>query len=741
MRVLPFSVRRGPAEAPRAENPRQTLDRKFSRASAETPRPAAPLEAGEPEVLSPMDYRTKEPSSPERRDARRAPKRRLTARLALALCAALAFGDAALAASAHAGQGDAPRAGRGEKPAQAKPSPTPYVRPRTVAPKDEGEPQPSEPRAAQPETTPRQAQPQAARPDGPGARQPGGTPEPAGEEVGDEEVVRVDSNLVIIPASVVDGRGRAVTDLKVEDFELRVDGEVKPVSDLSRSETPVNVALLFDNSASLSAAREFEKQAAVRFFRAVVRPIDRAAVYSISTTPTLSQGLTNEVSRLVRTIERFGKPEGATALFDTVVQAAEYLRPVPGRKVLVIVSDGTDTVSDATFEDAINRALRAECQVYVVQTRQVEDPSLHDTFSEQRMYRITEQTGGAVYVPRTVEELDAVFAQISLDLSQQYLLSYYPQDERKDKYFRFISLRVKTRPALRVRARKGFYPAAARAGAKAPGDRAQFSGTLAGDEVPEYLAAAQVTQPGDNGLRRAAGAAPPAPPAAVREAPAPARFSPGPYGPEDDEAARPAARASEPVPTLTLTVTTPAAASKSAPEGAAAARAPTPAASPVVTSPEPSPTPPAAPPTSPPKPEESSAPRGEVKAEAEARDAKAPAGQQSSAAAKPAAPAQPAGGESPKAPVSGGVLNGKAISLPRPAYPPAARAAGASGAVVVEVTIDERGKVIEARAVSGHSFLQQAAVQAARHARFTPATLSGEPVKVKGTINYVFTLP
>ncbi|MDT5262539.1 MAG: Ca-activated chloride channel, partial [Acidobacteriota bacterium] len=306
----------------------------------------------------------------------------------------------------------------------------------------------------------------------------------------ENDVVRVDSNLVIIPASVVDSRGHAIMDLKVEDFELRVDGEVKVIGDLSRSETPVHVALLFDNSASLSAAREFEKQAAVKFFRSVVRPIDRAAVYSISTTPTLAQGLTNDVPRLVRTIERFGKPDGATALFDALTQAADYMRPLAGRKVLIVVSDGTDTVSDASFDEAVNRALRAECQVYVVQTRQVEDPNLHDPVSEQRMYHLTEQTGGAVYIPRSIEELDAVFTQISLDLSQQYLLSYYPQEERKDKFFRFISVRVKARPSLRVRARKGFYPASAQVGQQPTGDRAQFTGSLTNTTLPDQVNAA-----------------------------------------------------------------------------------------------------------------------------------------------------------------------------------------------------------------------------------------------------------
>ncbi len=92
----------------------------------------------------------------------------------------------------------------------------------------------------------------------------------------------------------------------------------------------------------------------------------------------------------------------------------------------------------------------------------------------------------------------------------------------------------------------------------------------------------------------------------------------------------------------------------------------------------------------------------------------------------------------PRAPISGGVLNGKAISLPKPAYPPIARAAHAAGTVVVQVTIDENGNVIAAHAVSGHPLLQGAAVGAARQAKFSPTKLSGQPVKVTGVIQYNF---
>ena len=583
--------------------------------------------------------------------------------------------------------------------------------------------------APTPATTP---QPQTTEPG-----QPQSTSSQAPEEVDEDEVVRVNSNLVIIPASVVDGFGRAITDLKVEDFELKIDGEVKPIGELTRSDTPVHVALLFDNSASLSAAREFEKQAAVRFFQRVVRPIDRAAVYSISSTPTLSQGLTNDVPRLVRTIERFGAPDGATALFDAVAQAADYMRPLTGRKVLVLVSDGTDTVSDTSFDEAVNRALRAECQVYVVQTRQVEDPNLHDPVSEQLMYRITEQTGGAVYVPRAVEELDAVFTQISLDLSQQYLLSYYPQDERKDKYFRFIGVRVKSRPTLRVRARKGFYPDAAQA--LTPDGRAQSASSHTNNVQPTLTTAPQSRAADTLASYKRAGVETAAQPAPARSAAAPSRNKLGPDGPDTEESARQKSVVIESVPTFTVTVSAPAPTAKS------------PAASSTATEPS-SPAAPervagnnlfeaASTSATQPTPATDSASRTPAPAAAEARDEKTTTGRQAATEARPVEAPKPDGGEATKAPLSAGVLNGKALRLPVPTYPAAARNSGAQGRVVVEVIIDEQGKVIEARAVSGHTFLQQAAVQAARQARFTPALLSGQPIKVKGTINYVFTLP
>ena len=279
-----------------------------------------------------------------------------------------------------------------------------------------------------------------------------------GDEIDPDDVVRISSNLVPIPVSVIDKRGNAVVNLKLEDFELHVDGAPRPLSDLTRSEASVRLAMLFDNSGSLDAARDFEKQAAVRFFRKVLRPKDEAAIYSIETDSYLVQPLTRDILRLEHTIAMFGKPEGGTSLFDAIVGAAAYLRPYSGRRVIVIVSDGIETTSRLSdFDQVMQHVLADDCQIYVVQTGLYEGANLRALAAERRMEQLSGQTGGAVYLPKTTHELDLAFDQIAADLAQQYVLSYYPNIEHRDGRLHRLELRVKTRNDVRVRSRKGYY--------------------------------------------------------------------------------------------------------------------------------------------------------------------------------------------------------------------------------------------------------------------------------------------
>ena len=281
--------------------------------------------------------------------------------------------------------------------------------------------------------------------------------ENSSDEVDESDTVRVISNLVPIPASVVDPKGIAVTGLKLEDFELRVDGQLKAISDMTRAETSVRLVMLFDNSGSLDAARDFEKQAAKRFFRQVMRRTDEAAIYSIESDSYLAQSLTSDVQLLERTIDSFGKPEGSTSLFDAIIDAASYLKPYGGRRVMVIVSDGIETTSRNDFETTIQRVLASDCQIFIVQTGLYDGANLRALAAERRMEQISGQTGGAVYMPKTNEELREAFLQIAADLAHQYVLSYYPGVERRDGRFHNIDLKVRTRKDVRIRARRGYY--------------------------------------------------------------------------------------------------------------------------------------------------------------------------------------------------------------------------------------------------------------------------------------------
>jgi len=279
----------------------------------------------------------------------------------------------------------------------------------------------------------------------------------SGDEVDSADVVRVSSNLVPIPASVVDTKGYAVTGLRLDDFELRIDGLARPISDMTRAETVVRLAMLFDNSGSIDFAREFEKQAAMHFFRRVMRPADQAAIYSVETESYLAQPLTNDIRQLERTIAGFGKPEGSTSLFDAVIDAAGYLRPYHGRRVILIVSDGVETTSRADFETTIQRVLADDCQIFIVQTGLYDGANLRALAAERRMEQLAAQTGGAVYIPKTTAELETAFEQIAADLAQQYVLSYYPRDDHRDGRFHVIDLQIKSRKDVRIRARKGYY--------------------------------------------------------------------------------------------------------------------------------------------------------------------------------------------------------------------------------------------------------------------------------------------
>lgn len=295
------------------------------------------------------------------------------------------------------------------------------------------------------------------------------SPKPTPPKSGDDEVIKFESNLVPVPVAVLDKNGIPVTDLKPEDFTLSVDGQQVEISEVTRSQSPVRLSLLFDNSSSVSIAREFEKKAAIRFLERVIRPEkDLASLFSVSTISRLEQPLTKDVGFLVSAIESFPTPVGLTSLLDGFVRSAEYLKSSSGRRVVVVVSDGEDTGSDSSLEEAVRALQMASVQVFVVKTTDFENfkrtqrregsANLKQLTAERRMQEIAKQTGGAVYSPLDDAELDDSFMKISSEISDQYLISFYPEnDSDKTAKFRNLKVTVKNRPDLTVRTRAGYY--------------------------------------------------------------------------------------------------------------------------------------------------------------------------------------------------------------------------------------------------------------------------------------------
>jgi Ca-activated chloride channel homolog len=324
------------------------------------------------------------------------------------------------------------------------------------------------------------------------------TPKPPEEEK--LEVVRVTSNLVMVPVSVTDTTGNAVQGLTKTDFRLMEEGTQQEITDIGNPEqVPLSIALLFDVSSSVSQKGFFVSQqnAAAAFLKLVMKPSDKAAIFTITDKPTMVQPLASAETSAAKmlTIPAATTPV-PTAFYDTVNAAAKYLAenaPSNHRRVIVVLSDGDDNFSEQIRELSIAEAraqqdgkpiiagTRAGLQDKhrrAVQTVQQNVQKADAIFysvnpggpsvklnqismrAELGMESIAATTGGTAFVPESDKDLDRVFRQVAAELRGQYLLQYYANQEAAPNQFRRIEVQVPSRGDVRVRARQGYYPKA-----------------------------------------------------------------------------------------------------------------------------------------------------------------------------------------------------------------------------------------------------------------------------------------
>ncbi len=289
-----------------------------------------------------------------------------------------------------------------------------------------------------------------------------------------EETIRINSDLVNVVVTVAGKPPNASLDLKQEDFEILEDGVPQEISNFAREAgQPLKMVMLFDTSLSVAHVLDFERRAAARFFERVIRPQDRAAVFSVSTDVVVLQEFTNKIPLLVGATRQL-QALGATSLYDGIYLAADYIKSAQGRRVIVIVSDGGDTTSNKSLLEALAQAQKSDALIFAVFTGNPwPSQNLRDLAAERALEALTGETGGEVLKPKltpvkngsrhdeeTVEislkELDRAFTSLAEQLRTQYVLGFYSTNEKRDGSFRKLSMRIK-KPGYVARARTGYY--------------------------------------------------------------------------------------------------------------------------------------------------------------------------------------------------------------------------------------------------------------------------------------------
>ncbi len=300
------------------------------------------------------------------------------------------------------------------------------------------------------------------------SEQPAPTPTPPKDELENDEVIRVETNLTNIFFTAADHNKRFVSDLKKEDIRVLEDGQPQEIFTFQQNiDLPLSIAILIDTSQSEERTLPDEKAAARSFLESVMRPDrDEAAIVSFTGEVTLEQGFTGSMERLRRAIDRveFVPPSGyigggvvvgstppisgtnqilagSTALWDAVWATSNELLSDSAentRRAVILLTDGVDTTSQVKMHDAVERAQKADALIYAIGI----GDSYHGGVDEGSLKKIAERTGGRAYFPRSESELRKAFAQIERDLREQYLVAYSPSNKSRDGSYRRILIEV-----------------------------------------------------------------------------------------------------------------------------------------------------------------------------------------------------------------------------------------------------------------------------------------------------------
>jgi Ca-activated chloride channel homolog len=281
----------------------------------------------------------------------------------------------------------------------------------------------------------------------------------ADQPAGEPTRIQVTVTRVPLMFTVVDKKGRFITNLGKDDFEVFENGKPQSVIDFSaESGLPLRLGILIDTSNSVRDRFRFEQEAASSFLRDVVHEdVDKALLVSFDTNPELISELVSKVKPLEESINRL-RPGGGTSLFDALYFACrdKLAQDQPRhkfRRALVLVTDGEDTQSLYTRDQALEMAQNADVVIYSISTNVAQG----DTPGDRLLRYYAKETGGLAFFPFKVEDMTQSFENIANELRHQYSISYKPEPLVTDGLFHPITVRVKGRKDLVVRVRSGYF--------------------------------------------------------------------------------------------------------------------------------------------------------------------------------------------------------------------------------------------------------------------------------------------
>jgi Ca-activated chloride channel family protein len=279
------------------------------------------------------------------------------------------------------------------------------------------------------------------------------------EAPADPNRIVLDVTRVNLLFTVTDKKGRFITDLGKDDFQVIENKKPQTIQQFTaESNLPLRLAILIDTSNSIRDRFKFEQQAAIDFINSTVRPRqDKAMIVSFDSAAELVSDLTDDAEKLAKAVRGL-RPGGGTALYDALYFSSKDKlgkdQPLDKfRRAIIIVSDGDDNQSRKTREQALEQAQKADAVIYAIST----NISRIENDGDKVLRHLTAETGGQAFFPFKAEDLSQSFENIANELRHQYNIFYRPDPLKIDGLYHPVDLKVKGRKDLIVRARKGYY--------------------------------------------------------------------------------------------------------------------------------------------------------------------------------------------------------------------------------------------------------------------------------------------